>query len=1224
MMKLRLTLLAVLLTVGLFTAKSQNYQNLTEEEMAKTPYWIEMMQDETVNFYDVQKAFNLYWEGRKITKGSGWKPFKRWEYMTSFQINPDGSRRPADADWNEYFRFLNKFPDQKSENGNWSNLGPYLIPSSKGYNGLGRINAIGFHPTDDKTIYIGAPAGGLWVSHDEGQTWSSETDVLPTLGVSAILIDYNNPNIIYIGTGDRDAGDAAGLGIMKSFDGGLTWEMYNNGMGSRVVGRLIMHPSDNDMIFAATSAGICKSEDGGENWTTKKTGNFKEILFKTDDPTIIFASGNGKFYRSIDTGETWEQITSGVPTGERGVIGVSPANPDVVYFLLSVSSAYKGIYRSTDAGLNFTEMSNSPNIMSWGCEGGDGGQAWYDLDIAIDPLNDNTIFAGGVNCFKSTDGGATWQISSHWWGDCGVPAVHADLHVLEYNPHNGKLYAGNDGGIYWTSDGGTSWHEISDGLAISQVYKIGQSATVKDKVINGYQDNGTATFLGTPDWKSVIGGDGMECCVDFQNPLYSYGTLYYGDIFRVLNNTNATKIAGNGTFGITEEGGWITPFLLDVSDPTTMFVGYKNIWRGKNIRSANPQWQKISDGLGGVNSTNMRCMDQSAANSDILYVGRDDKKLFRTDNAHDASPSWVNLSGDLPESNSINAIETHPNDENIVYLAVGNHIYKSTNKGNNWENISGSLPDVSINSIAYYTNSVEGLYVGTNVGIFYKDTFLDDWILFTNGFPASSRVTEVEIYHDPSNPANDMIRAGTYGRGLWESDMYHATPVAGFSCDQLLAPPACPLSFADTSAGVPTAWEWHFEGGTPEISYDRNPSNISFSNAGTYDVTLTVTNELGANTITKTDYIAISDDILPVPDFSVSRIATCSGTRVEFSNLSQYCPTSYFWSFNPASVTFIDGTSAVSENPVVLFNETGAYSVTLTASNTNGQASITREDYIQSGGYAMPFSESFENGFDSKGWTVLNPDNKTTWEIITPTFAPDGTNAAYMNFFAYYLMYERDQLISPPINFEGVSLAELSFKHAYAQRYSQVDSLIVKISDDCGETWQRIYANGPNGSGSFETSEPTVLSFDPLTSADWCGEGYGAECITLELPQMTNQSGLMLMFESFNKLGNNLYIDDIQISTITGMDEKVAAENSIFNIHPNPADNLVAVTFSESDISVKLQITNLEGQKVKTLFYPSVEKKQTESIDVSGWQKGVYFITVSGNLRTGTRPLIVK
>ena len=456
-------------------------------DTADYPYWVDMMQDPSVNFYDVQRAFNIYWEGREVTKGSGFKPFKRWEYMMQeSRIFPDGERIPAIHVRNEYFNYLENHSANRSPSGNWISLGPEVIPLNKGYKGLGRLNAIAFHPSDPDIIYVGSPSGGLWKTTVGGNDWSPLIDDQPSLGVSAIIIDYNDPDLIYIGTGDRDAGDAFGIGVMKSDDGGATWIMWNNGMGEKTVGRLIQHPTNNQIILAATSGGIYKSIDAGANWYQTQTGgNFREIVFKTDDPSVIFAAAGGNFYKSTDMGETFTMITNGLPGGSRAVIGVTPAAPSYVYFLITYPDSFKGLYRSTNSGQTFTEKSTTPNIMSWGCNGGSGGQAWYDLEIAVDPFNADVVYAGGVNCFKSSNGGQTWNISSHWWGDCGVPAVHADLHVLEYNPLNWTLYAGNDGGIYYTDDQGSSWNLISNGLVISQVYKIGQSATVRDKCLNG-------------------------------------------------------------------------------------------------------------------------------------------------------------------------------------------------------------------------------------------------------------------------------------------------------------------------------------------------------------------------------------------------------------------------------------------------------------------------------------------------------------------------------------------------------------------------------------------------------------------------------------------------------------------------------------------------------------------------------------------------------------------
>lgn len=1215
-----LSIIAIMMMISL-PASSQNYHNLTNDDFAKHPYWVEMMQDETVNFYEVQKAFNLYWENREVTKGSGWKPFKRWEYLMSSRVSPDGTRPANDHDWNAYFDYLEKYPDQKSENGNWVNLGPYSIPSGKGYKGLGRINAIGFHPTDPQTVFIGAPAGGLWISHNGGNTWTSETDVLPTLGVSSIVVDYTNPDIMYIGTGDRDAGDAPGLGVMKSFDGGLSWEMFNNGMGNRIVGRLLMHPQDNNIIFAAAAGGIYKTTDGGNLWVSKKAGDFKDIVFKPNDPSIVYATSAGKFYRSSDDGETWTQITSGLVNGERAVIGVSAANPNVVYFLNTAASAFQGLYRSNDAGLNFQEQSTTPNIMSWGCDGGDGGQAWYDLDIAVNPNDANMIFAGGVNCFRSVDGGVTWQISSHWWGDCSVPSVHADLHVLEYNPVDGKLYAGNDGGIYWTANNGTNWNEISNGLAIGQVYKLGQSATVIDKVINGYQDNGTSTFTGGTNWINNLGGDGMECAVDHQDAKYSYGTLYYGDIFRMTNNVGGFKIAGINTFGIDEDGAWVTPFILHETNATTMFVGFKNVWRGKNIRSNNPSWVKISANLGGVNSVNMRVLEQSPVNTNILYAAREDKKLFRTEQCNSQSTSWTDLSANLPENSSINDLEAHPFDENIVYMAQGTNIYKSTDKGLSWIEISGNLPNSTITSIAYYKNSQEGLYVSTDVGIFYKDTFLNDWIMFGNGFPASSRVTEVEIYYDTLNPQNDVIRAATYGRGLWSSDMYHSTPAADFSADNTIVPTICPVTFTDHSPGVPTSWLWTFEGGNPATSNQPGPIEVVYENAGIYDVTLTISNEMGNDTKYFNDMITVSDQLVPEVSFTVDQKVVCSGAVINFTDQSKFCPNSWNWSFIPNDVIYLDGTTEISQNPVVMFPGNSAYSVSLTVFNSNGSSTLTEENYIISGGHQLPFIEGFETeSFATKNWNIENADGLKTWEIATPVFTPDGEKTAFMNFHDYYKYGERDQLISPPLNLEGETDAILTFKYAYAQRFNQKDSLVVYISDDCGENWTRIYANGPDGNGIFETALPTSDYFDPANSADWCGEGYGAECVTL--PISFSKANCQLMFEGFNKYGNNLYLDEITVSNTTNI-SAISKENENVEIFPNPSSGSFIITFNQPFDNIKVMVKNVQGKTLLTRHLIHCTKNHSEVFDISTYPAGPYVIQILSD-HMMTNEIIIK
>ena len=162
--------------------------------------------------------------------------------------------------------------------------------------------------------------------------------------------------------------------------------------------------------------------------------------------------------------------------------------------------------------------------------------------------------------------GSTWAINSNWYGGCSVPAVHADCHFLGYSPANGQLFAGNDGGVFSTSNGGSTWNYLIAGVTIGQIYKLGQAQLSKNHVINGFQDNGTYTLTPT-GWVQTGGGDGMECIIDYSNDAYTYYTIYYGDIYRVYNNSNEDHIAGNGINGITESGGWVTPYILHRTDP---------------------------------------------------------------------------------------------------------------------------------------------------------------------------------------------------------------------------------------------------------------------------------------------------------------------------------------------------------------------------------------------------------------------------------------------------------------------------------------------------------------------------------------------------------------------------------------------------------------------------------------------------------------------------------
>ena len=858
MKKIYVLLISLLFSVFLNAQSSI----VNEDDSASYPYWIEMMQDQNTNFYKTQKAFETYWVGRKRSKGDGWKVFKRWEAFWETRVNQDGGF-PSPTQVLNAYQQVSSAP-LTSQNGSWSEIGPINLPTNgTGQpNGIGRVNSLTVNPTNINEIWVGAPAGGLWKSLNAGSTWTAMTDNLPTLGVSDVLIDSANTSIMYMGTGDRDAGDAPGMGVWKSTNSGTTWVVSNTGMGNRTVGMLIMNPTNHSIILAATSNGVYRTTNAGANWAkTSVTANFKDIKYKPGNPSIVYASASGDLYRSTNGGTSFTQITSGVPTtGQRLVIGVSPANANYVYLAVGNSSGLVGVYRSTNSGVSFTTQATTPNILGYNISGNDNGsQAWYDLDIAVDPSSINTLYVGGVNIWKSTNGGSSWSITAHWIGNASVPAVHADQHALIFANGTSKLYAGCDGGLYHTTNGGSSWTDVSSGLAISQIYKFSQSATNSNKLISGFQDNGTAIWSGSSSWSTEIGGDGMNCIIDPTSTTYMYGALYFGDIRRSTNGgTSFGTIAKNGVNGINEGGAWVTPYTLQSNNANNMYVGYQNVWRSTNIKvsgNSNVAWTKISNF--GSTST-LRVIESCLANANILYVGRG-TVLYRSDNVTAASPSWTTLS----VSGTIHDIETDPNNANIVYVAAGNNVYKSTNKGASWVAITGNIPNVSVNTLVFDTTKTEALYVGTDVGVFYKETGLTSWVNFSTGMPASAEVTDLEIYYGAAASQN-RLRASTYGRGMWSSDLYapaNVPPIADFSAASQAVCVGGSSSFNDLSSNQPTSWAWSVTPATYSFiasttAASQNPI-IKFTATGSYTIQLIASNSFGSDTVVKSAYINV-------------------------------------------------------------------------------------------------------------------------------------------------------------------------------------------------------------------------------------------------------------------------------------------------------------------------------------------------------------------------------
>ena len=987
--------------------------------------WQSLMHDRNANFNEIKADFELYankhmLDSKIIPKGRGIKQFKRWEYYWQNRVDENGNFPKEGHVLEEILKYKNNEQHisnrYASGSGNWQIIGPIAKPNNgTGQpNGNGRLTCIAFHPTDANTIYVGSPAGGIWKSTNGGTTWTEFSSGLLRLGVSSIVINPSNPDIIYIGTGDRDSGDSPGYGVWRSTNGGITWTPQNTGMGNRTVYEIIMNPSNPNNLVASTNGNrIYRSTDAGANWTfTSTSSGMKDIAFKPGDFNTIYASGT-TFDVSTDAGVTFTEITSGVPTGARRIaLAVSINQPDWVYLLAGNDSGLMGIYRSTDSGNNFITRTTTPNILGYVTNGLDTrSQAWYDLVIASDPTNADIIYTGGINIWKSTDGGTTMNCVAHWTGSGGLAAVHADQHVLEFSPFTNNIYSGNDGGIHISSNGGTNWNELSSGLAIAQIYKIGVSQTVPELLIHGYQDNGTSVSRDAV-FSTEIGGDGMECIIDPTDANYMYGALYYGDIRRSTNG--GTSFSGNIANTIGETGEWVTPYKLDPNNSNTMFAGYDNVWRNDAVKTGT-SWTQISNFGGGTNS-NIIDLAIAPSNSNIIYISRKITNEFhQTTNALSGSPTWTNLTSNLPTASLAKDIEIDPSDPTHLFIALGNDIYESTNSGTSWTNISGSLPNISVNTIVIDRDSpVNAMYVGMDVGVYYKDNNLSDWVPYSTGL-SNVEITELEIYSN-SIDCESKLYAATYGQGTWTTDLKdpgNIAPKACFKANVLNACVGTDIIFTDNSDYTPTSWSWSitpatfvYVSGTSSTS--QNPV-VQFTNPGTYTIALTATNANGNDVKTNPSYIEVqAGSVATAFNDDFESTALC-GTASDCSTTA--CALSSLWTnLANGSDDNIDwrvdegGTPSTGTGPSVDFNpgtNSGNYAY-IEASSCSNQTAILESQCIQlDKEYDFVFAYHMY-GTDTGSLHVDLYTNGAWIEDITPTLSGDKGDQWFISTTSLY------------------------------------------------------------------------------------------------------------------------------------------------------------------------------------------------------------------------------
>ncbi|MCW5518353.1 HYR domain-containing protein [Aureitalea sp. L0-47] len=743
---------------------------------------------ETTTLSEIQQLAESYFEDRDRGRGSGYKQYKRWEYHTQRKVNSDGrilnfSKLTQDA----ISSLESENPPVGRMPGNWTSMGPMSYTNgNSGYNGgLGRVNVIAFHPTDANTIYLGVPAGGLWKTTDGGSSWSPMSDQLASIGVSGIAVDHNNPNTVYILTGDGDGADTYSIGVMKSTDGGATWNTTGLtwGVTNFVRGyKLLMHPTNSNIMMAVTTSGIYRTTDGWATATNVQSGSFRDIEFKPGDPTTVYAVTTNTFYKSTDTGASWGTAGTGLPSGENRIaLAVTPANANYVYYLAgpggaSGSGTFRGLYRSTDSGTSFSNRSTTPNILGSDVGGGGtGDQSWYDLAIAVNPTNADNTITGGVNVWRSTNGGSSHTLSAYWYFPGASQYVHADIHELVYNPLNNRLYCGSDGGISYSTDHGVTWTNIWDGLEIMQFYKISGVEANQNLIIGGTQDNGTNKYTGSTNIEHILGGDGMDNMIDYTNNNTIYYSFQNGGLRRSTNGgSSSTSIQPGGS-----TGAWVTPYAMDSSNPNIIYGGYSDVYRSTNQGST---WTNLgADGRGalavGINDGSR------------LYAARNN--VLRT--SSNTGGSWSTVTGPWPSGLTITDIAIDPANASRVWITLsgytaGQKVYESTNAGASWTNISGTLPNVPALSIAYENTGgapADAIYIGMAVGVYYTSDSTP-WTLYNTGLP------NVPIYDLEINHTNSKLRAGTYGRGLWETPLYNVVVCDILTSTVTTTAPSCP------------------------------------------------------------------------------------------------------------------------------------------------------------------------------------------------------------------------------------------------------------------------------------------------------------------------------------------------------------------------------------------------------------------------------------------------
>jgi len=665
--------------------------------------------------------------------------------------------------------------------GGWTWLGPGNIG--------GRTRSIVIHPTNPSIMWAASVAGGIWKTTNGGASWGPLDDFMASLNVTTLVLDPVDSNTLYAGTGEGfyNIDGLRGAGIFKTADGGTTWSQLSATSGPEFVyvNRVAISKDGNTLLAAvrngdATAMGLARSVDKGTTFTDVASLTGTEILdvdFDPRDSTKAVAGGrNGKAFYSSDGGANWTAAT-GLPTvaGFAGRVELVYAANDSNVVYASVDNNSGELYRSGDGGKSYTLQSTGTNYL--------GGQGWYANTIwAGDPTDANLVVVGGLDIYRSPDGGVTFTQISQW--SLAPASPHADHHAVVSHPgfdgsDNRVVYFGNDGGVYQSTDirnsiDTTDWRALNNNYGVTQFYGAAGNPST-GRIVGGAQDNGTIRYTPPPGassgpqgYTTMFGGDGGYSASDPTDPNFFYGEYVYLQIHRSVNAGGSASYINSGIddAGDQSKCNFIAPFLLDPNNPNVMVAGGSSVWRSKNVKAATPQWAKIKDEAGSPISA----VAVAEGNSQIIWVGHNLGDVYKT---VDGGANWSHVGGSvLPNDRMCTRIAIDHANPNVVYVTFGGYItdnvWKTTDGGTTFNDIGASLPPAPAYTLAIHPDNPNYLYMGMEVGVFASADGGSTWSP-TNEGPTNCSVNELFWM-------NRVLNAATHGRGIFSIDLSRIGP----------------------------------------------------------------------------------------------------------------------------------------------------------------------------------------------------------------------------------------------------------------------------------------------------------------------------------------------------------------------------------------------------------------------------------------------------------------